>query len=179
MTESNRGFTMKTKKLALYTGVAAIVLAAGATTLAMQANEPTDSSTSMAAAGASGPAITIYKSPNCDCCQSWAEHLDANGFEITIVETDNLNEIKQQYDVPREMASCHTALIGDVVIEGHVPADDIVAYLENPQFNTVGLSVPGMVQGSPGMETGKKEDYQVIAFSANGQQSVFREHNDY
>ena len=170
---------MKTKKLALYTGVAAIVLAAGATTLAMQANEPTDSSTSMAAAGASGPAITIYKSPNCDCCQSWAEHLDANGFETTIIETDNLNEIKQQYDVPREMASCHTALIGDVVIEGHVPADDIVAYLENPQFNTVGLSVPGMVQGSPGMETGKKEDYQVIAFSANGQQSVFREHNDY
>ncbi len=170
---------MKTKKLALYTGVAAIVLAAGATTLAMQANEPTDSSTSMAAAGASGPAITIYKSPNCDCCQSWAEHLDANGFETTIIETDNLNEIKQQYDVPREMASCHTALIGDVVIEGHVPADDIVAYLENPQFNTVGLSVPGMVQGSPGMETGKKEDYQVIAFRANGQQSVFREHNDY
>jgi len=65
------------------------------------------------------------------------------------------------------------------VIEGHVPADDIVAYLENPQFNTVGLSVPGMVQGSPGMETGKKEDYQVVAFSANGQQSVFREYKDY
>ena len=59
------------------------------------------------------------------------------------------------------------------------PADDIVAYLENPQFNTLGLSVPGMVQGSPGMETGKKEDYQVVAFSANGQQSVFREYKDY
>ena len=170
---------MKTKKLALYTGVAAIVLAAGATTLVIQANEPTESSTPMAAAETSGPAITFYKSPNCGCCQSWAEHLDANGFETTIVETDNLNEIKQQYDVPREMASCHTALIGDVVIEGHVPADDIVAYLENPQFNTVGLSVPGMVQGSPGMETGKKEDYQVVAFSANGQQSVFREYKDY
>ena len=124
---------MKTKKLALYTGVAAIVLAAGATTLAMQANEPTDSSTSMAAAGASGPAITIYKSPNCDCCQSWAEHLDANGFEITIVETDNLNEIKQQYDVPREMASCHTALIGDVVIEGHVPADTLLLTWKIPR----------------------------------------------
>ncbi|WP_421840779.1 DUF411 domain-containing protein [Marinobacter algicola] len=147
--------------------------------LVIQANEPTESSTSMASADTSGPAITIYKNPNCGCCQSWAEHLDANGFETTIVETDNLNEIKQQYDVPREMASCHTALIGDLVIEGHVPADDIVAYLENPQFNTVGLSVPGMVQGSPGMETGKKEDYQVIAFSANGQQSVFREYKDY
>ena len=171
---------MKTKKLALYTGVAAIVLAAGATTLVIQANEPTESSTPMAAAETtSGPAITIYKSPNCGCCQSWAEHLDANGFETTVVETDDLNEIKQQYNVPREAASCHTALIGDVVIEGHVPADDIVAYLENPQFNTLGLSVPGMVQGNPGMETGKKEDYQVIAFSANGQQSVFREHKDY
>lgn len=170
---------MKTKKLALYTGVAAIVLSAGAATLAIQANEPTESSTSMAAADTSGPAITIYKNPNCGCCQSWAEHLDANGFETTVVETDDLNEIKQQHNVPREMASCHTALIGDVVIEGHVPADDIVAYLEKPQFNTVGLSVPGMVQGSPGMETGKKEDYQVIAFSANGQQSVFREYKDY
>jgi len=170
---------MKTKKLALYTGVTAIVLAAGATMLTIQANEPAGASAPMVSTGAAGPAITIYKSPSCSCCQSWTEHLDANGFETTIVETDNLNAIKQQYDVPREMASCHTALIGDLVIEGHVPADDIVAYLENPQFNTVGLSVPGMVQGSPGMETGKKEDYQVIAFSANGQQSVFREHKDY
>lgn len=170
---------MKTKKLALYTGVATIVLTAGAATLAIQANEPNESSTPMAAAGTSGPAITVYKSPNCGCCQSWAEHLDANGFETTIVETDNLNEIKQQYDVPREVASCHTALIGDLVIEGHVPTDDIVAYLENPQFNTVGLSVPGMPHGTPGMETGRKDDYQVIVFNANGQQSVFREHKDY
>lgn len=170
---------MKTRKLALYTGVATIVLAAGVATLAIQANEPNESSTSMAAAGTSGPAITVYKSPNCGCCQDWAEHLDAHGFETTIVETDNLNEIKQQYDVPRDMASCHTALIGDLVIEGHVPADDIVAYLENPHFNTVGLSVPGMPHGTPGMETGRKDDYQVIAFNANGQQSVFREHKDY
>ena len=81
--------------------------------------------------------------------------------------------------MPRDVASCHTALIGDLVIEGHVPASDILAYRENPRFNTVGLSVPGMVQGSPGMETGRKDDYQVIAFRANGQQSVFREHKDY
>lgn len=131
------------------------------------------------ATGEAGPAITIYKSPNCGCCQSWAEHLDANGFETSIVETNNLNEVKQSHGVPREMASCHTALIGDLVIEGHVPANDIVAYLENPEFNTIGLSVPGMPHGTPGMETGRKDDYQVIAFSANGQQRVFREHKDY
>lgn len=170
---------MKTKKLALYTGVAAIVLAAGATTLAIQDSASVESTAPLASTGEAGPAITIYKSPNCGCCQSWAEHLDANGFETSIVETDNLNEVKQSHGVPREMASCHTALIGDLVIEGHVPASDIVAYLEDPQFNTVGLSVPGMPHGTPGMETGRKDDYQVIAFSADGQQRVFREHKDY
>lgn len=170
---------MKTKKLALYTGVAAIVIGAGATTLALQADESAQPSGALAQSGETGQAITIYKSPNCGCCQSWAEHLAANGFDTRIVETDNLNEIKQQHGVPRDMASCHTALIGDLVIEGHVPANDILAYLENPNFNTIGLSVPGMPHGTPGMETGRKDNYQVIAFNANGQQRVFREHKDY
>ena len=170
---------MKTKKLALFTGVAAVVLVAGATTLAIQAGESAEPSSSVASTAETGTAITIYKSPNCGCCQDWAEHLAANGFETRIVETDNLNEIKQEYAVPRDMASCHTALIGDLVIEGHVPANDIVAYLEDPQFNTIGLSVPGMPHGTPGMETGRKDNYQVIAFNANGQQRVFREHKDY
>ncbi|HBM49745.1 MAG: DUF411 domain-containing protein [Marinobacter sp.] len=169
---------MKTMKLALYTGIAAVVIGAGAT-LAIQANESDQSSVAQAESGKTVQAITIYKSPNCGCCQDWAEHLAANGFETRIVETDNLNEIKQEYDVPRDMASCHTALIGDLVIEGHVPANDIVAYLEDPQFNTIGLSVPGMPHGTPGMETGRKDDYQVIAFNANGKQGVFREHKDY
>jgi len=169
---------MKTMKLALYTGIAAVVIGAGAT-LAIQANESDQSSVAQAESGKTVQAITIYKSPNCGCCQDWAEHLAANGFETRIVETDNLNEIKQEYDVPRDMASCHTALIGDLVIEGRVPANDIVAYLEDPQFNTIGLSVPGMPHGTPGMETGRKDDYQVIAFNANGKQGVFREHKDY
>ena len=170
---------MKTKKLALYTGVGAILIGAGATTLALQADESAQPSGALAQSGEAGQAITIYKSPNCGCCQDWAEHLAANGFETRIVETNNLNEIKQEYDVPRDMASCHTALIGNLVIEGHVPANDIVAYLEDPQFNTIGLSVPGMPHGTPGMETGRKDDYQVIAFNANGKQGVFREHKDY
>ena len=169
---------MKTMKLALYTGIAAVVIGAGAT-LAIQANESDQSSVAQAESGKTVQAITIYKSPNCGCCQDWAEHLAANGFETRIVETNNLNEIKQEYDIPRDMASCHTALIGNLVIEGHVPANDIVAYLEDPQFNTIGLSVPGMPHGTPGMETGRKDDYQVIAFNANGKQGVFREHKDY
>lgn len=169
---------MKAKKLTLLSGVAAVVLAVGATTLAFQTSEAAEASSAKNSASAE-PAITIYKSPNCGCCQSWVEHLDTHGFETRIVETDNVNQIKQDHGVPREMASCHTALIGDLVIEGHVPADDILAYLENPQFNSTGLSVPGMPHGTPGMETGRKDDYQVIAFSDNGQQRVFREHKDY
>lgn len=170
---------MKMKKLTLSAGLATIVLAAGVTTLALQAGEPAELAAPLVSASEAGPAITIYKSPNCTCCQSWAEHLDAHGFDTSIVETDNLNAVKQEHGVPREMASCHTALIGDLVIEGHVPASDIVAYLENPRFNTTGLSVPGMPHGTPGMETGRKDDYQVIAFSANGQQRVFSEHKNY
>ncbi|PPI83513.1 CopG family transcriptional regulator [Marinobacter maroccanus] len=170
---------MKTKKLALYAGVAAIVVSAGATTLAIQADQSAQTSAALTTSKEIDQAITIYKSPNCGCCQSWAEHLAANGFETRIVETDHLNAIKQQHEVPRDMASCHTALIGDFVIEGHVPANDILAYLADPQFNTVGLSVPGMPHGTPGMETGRKDDYQVIAFNTNGQQRVFREHKDY
>ena len=169
---------MKTMKLALYTGIAAVVIGAGAT-LAIQANESDQSSVAQAESGKTVQAITIYKSPNCGCCQDWAEHLATNGFDTRIVETDNLNEIKQQHGVPRDMASCHTALVDDLVIEGHVPANDILAYLEDPQFNTAGLSVPGMPHGTPGMETGRKDDYQVIAFNANGKQGVFREHKDY
>ena len=146
---------MRTKTPTLFTGMAAILLTTGS------------------AIGVAGPAITIYKNPNCGCCQSWAAHLDANGFETTTVETDNLTKIKQQHDVPRDMTSCHTALIGDLVIEGHVPASDIVAYLENPQAGTIGLSVPGMPHGAPGMETGRKDDFQVIIFSDDGEQDIF------
>lgn len=165
---------MKMKRNPLYTSVISILLATASTFV-----QPVLASPMQGSNDADVRAITIYKSPSCGCCQSWAEYLEANGFETKIVNTNNLYEIKQKHNVPREMASCHTALINDLVIEGHVPASDILAYLENPQFNIIGLSVPGMIQGSPGMETGKKEEYQVIAFSANGQQSVFREYKDY
>lgn len=170
---------MKTKTFTLYTGLAATVFAAGFTTLAISANEPVESQAALASLQQTEKAITIYKSANCGCCQSWAEHLAANGFETRIVETNNLNAVKQEHGVTRDMASCHTALIDGLVIEGHVPAGDILAYLENPQPDTTGLSVPGMPHGTPGMETGRKDDYQVIAFNANGQQRVFREHTDY
>lgn len=124
-------------------------------------------------------AIKVYKSPNCSCCADWAEHLENNGFEVSIENTSNINEIKIQHQVPRNMASCHTGIIDGVVIEGHVPADDIKAYLESHSHpfgdKTLGLAVPGMPHGSPGMETGRQDNYDVMAFTANGKaQSVKR-----
>ena len=94
-------------------------------------------------------------------------------------DVEDMNSVKDKLGVPTELRSWHTATVDGYVIEGHVPANDIVAYLEDPQFNTIGLSVPGMPHGTPGMETGRKDDYQVIAFNANGKQGVFREHKDY
>lgn len=167
---------MKTRNKTIIAGSAALAIGAMTVGFKLQASEP---ATKNAVSGSTAHAITVYKSPSCSCCTGWAEHLERNGFEVNVKDTNNINEIKIKHRVPREMSSCHTALIDGLVVEGHVPAADIVAYLENPQFNTVGLSVPGMVQGSPGMETGTKEDYQVIAFRANGQKSVFREHKDY
>jgi hypothetical protein len=103
----------------------------------------------------------------------------SGGQEIAAMKGCGSMMMKQANDIPRDMASCHTALIDGLVVEGHVPVEDILAYRDNPQLNSVGLSVPGMVQGSPGVETDNKEDYQVIAFNSSGQRSVFREHKDY
>jgi hypothetical protein len=168
---------MINKKVGLISGAVGVVALAAIGATFATGDEPVEQSQRVA--NVDSPAITVYRNENCGCCKSWAEHLEKNGFQVDLVVTTNMNDVKKKYGVPREMQSCHTAVMDDVVIEGHVPADDINAYLEKPVFNTKGLAVPGMVQGSPGMETGRKDDYSVIAFSENGKTSVFREHKDY
>jgi len=115
----------------------------------------------------------MYKSPSCSCCTGWAEHLERNGFDVKIENTNNINEIKVKHQVPREMASCHTAIINGVVVEGHVPASDIKDYLARTTHpftdKSIGISVPGMPNGTPGMETGRQDNYDVLAFAADGQ----------
>lgn len=120
--------------------------------------------------------ITVYKNPNCGCCTAWAVHLRDNGFNVTIEEVNDLNGIKQKYNVPRELGACHTAVINGFIVEGHVPAADILNHLVQPSSDIAGLAVPGMPQGSPGMETGKQDSYSVLAFTADGQ---YREVNRY
>lgn len=121
--------------------------------------------------------IHVYKSPTCGCCDDWIKHLEENGFEVEVTDTNNINPIKIDAGVTRSLASCHTGFVGDYVIEGHVPADDIHRLIaQAPKAR--GLSVPGMPAGSPGMEMGDRKDhYQVLIFNDSGQAKVFSEHN--
>jgi hypothetical protein len=123
-------------------------------------------STASAATGASAAAkrvIQVSKDPNCGCCSGWVEHLRSNGFTATVVDAADMQAVKQRLGVPAEFASCHTAEIAGYVIEGHVPAYAINRLLaEKPQAR--GLAVPGMPIGSPGMEGGTPEAYEVILF---------------
>jgi hypothetical protein len=128
-----------------------------------------------AAALADEPSIAVYKSPTCGCCSKWIEHLEANGFDVEPVDVTDLRLVKSIAGIAPEQASCHTARIGDYVIEGHVPAADIRRLLsEHPDAR--GLTVPGMPQGSPGMESPNPEHYQVLLIGEDGSTSVFAEH---
>ena len=119
--------------------------------------------------------ISVYKSPTCGCCSKWVSHLQQNGFEVETTDLNDLRVIKSMSGIKPEQASCHTAKIGDYVIEGHVPAEDIKRLLsERPQAR--GLAVPGMPKGSPGMEHPNPEHYQVLLLRNDGTTEVFAEH---
>ncbi|NEP19642.1 MAG: DUF411 domain-containing protein [Leptolyngbya sp. SIO4C1] len=120
--------------------------------------------------------ITVFRSPTCGCCGQWAEHMAAAGFTVKDEITEDMEAIKQQYDVPAELASCHTAVVDGYVIEGHIPAADVQRLLaERPEVS--GLAVPGMPIGSPGMESGNyQEPYTVFAFSEADAPVPFQNH---
>ncbi len=124
---------------------------------------------------ASLPLAKVHYDPLCGCCGAWMEHLQAAGFPVEIRETSELNRIKAQLGVPDSLASCHTAEIDGYIVEGHVPEDAIRRLLaERPE--AVGISVPGMPVGSPGMEVeGVEPDtYEVILFGPQGERTFAR-----
>lgn len=124
--------------------------------------------------GTNDLAITVYKSPTCGCCTSWESHISKAGFEVTSRPTDQMSSIKNQFKVPASIQSCHTAVIGGYVIEGHVPAADIKRLLkEKPDI--AGLAAPGMPPNSPGMqpEGEKPSKYDVLSFDRQGKTKVF------
>jgi len=123
--------------------------------------------------------IVVYRSPSCGCCHKWIEHLKKHHFTVKDVVTDDVNILKQKYGVPGEMASCHTAIVDGYVVEGHVPAADIISLLTK-RPKVVGISVPAMPAGTPGMEMGSRKDpFQVISFDTNGKYNDFNSYEDY
>jgi hypothetical protein len=121
-------------------------------------------------AAADDLSIEVYKSATCGCCEQWISHLEENGFSVVSKNQEDMRIIKSKYNIPTGFQSCHTAIINDYFIEGHVPANDIKKLLsERPDIK--GLSVPGMPAGInvPGMETKPtKANYNVHAVSDNG-----------
>lgn len=122
------------------------------------------------------PVVTVYKTPTCGCCSLWVDHLRGDGFRVETVDLDDVSPIKESRGVPAHLGSCHTAVVGDYVVEGHVPAADVRRLLaEAPE--AAGLAVPGMPVGSPGMEHGDHfQPYDVMLIGRDGASSVFAHH---
>ncbi len=118
------------------------------------------------------PAVVVYKTPTCGCCSKWVDHLRDAGFEVETHDLNSLSATKNSYGVQPALSSCHTALVGGYVVEGHVPAEHVKRLLkERPAV--VGLTVPGMPLGSPGMESANPESYDVLTFDRDGKTTVF------
>ena len=122
------------------------------------------------------PIVQVYKSPTCGCCSKWVSHLEEHGFEIKATDVNDINVIKRSYGIPPALASCHTAVVGDYLVEGHVHAEDIIKLLkQKPAIK--GIAVPGMPIGSPGMEGGDPESFDVVSFNAVGETEIFSSHH--
>jgi len=123
--------------------------------------------------------FVMWHSPGCGCCLEWGRRIEAAfGRKLPILEVADMAAVKRAQNVPADLQSCHTARIGNYVVEGHVPPADIKRLIASKSRIVRGLAVPGMPLGSPGMEAGRnREAYKVIAFGAGGRRSTFASHH--
>lgn len=129
----------------------------------------------MLASGAE-PVIEVYKSESCGCCTGWVDHLKANGFDVKVTNVESPSDYRQKFGIPQELGSCHSAKVQGYAIEGHVPAADIKRLLkEKPK--AVGLAVPAMPMGSPGMEGPRKDPYDVLLVQKNGSTATYKHYS--
>ena len=117
--------------------------------------------------------MVVYKTPACGCCDKWVLHLRDKDFDVKVNLVSETKSIRTQVGVPREMASCHTAIVGDYWVEGHVPADLIHKLLTEQPVGIKGIAAPGMPLGSPGMESPKPSKYKVLSVDDNGEVEVY------
>jgi len=123
------------------------------------------------------PLLLVHKTPTCGCCKQWIKHLEKDGFSISIKDHQSLQEIKESYQIKSEYRSCHTGVSKNgYIFEGHIPSKYITQFLSEEHSNAIGLSVPGMPLGSPGMEVeGKFMPYDVLILFKDGTSKVYAE----
>ncbi|NNE88806.1 MAG: DUF411 domain-containing protein [Silicimonas sp.] len=117
--------------------------------------------------------VVVYKTPSCGCCIKWVDHLEDHGMSVSVVNVQTTRGAQSKLGVPPEFASCHTAKVGDYWVEGHVPADLIKQLMAEKPADVVGLTVPGMPIGSPGMEGPNPQEYEILAVAADGSTRVY------
>ncbi len=120
-------------------------------------------------------AVQVFKTPYCGCCEEWMKHMNENGFKTSVRNLNDVSMVRKSLGIPVQISSCHTAKIGKYVIEGHVPAADIKQLL-NEKTDALGLAVPGMPSGAPGMETDNPAPYDTLLVFADGSTRVFARH---
>lgn len=124
-------------------------------------------------AASAGEEIVVYKTPTCGCCNDWVQHLRDAGLEVSVVNVDSTQSIRAEAGVPNRLGSCHTAVVGDYFVEGHVPADLVRGLMTSKPDNLRGITVPGMPIGSPGMEGPNPVEYDVLALDSDGKVFVY------
>jgi hypothetical protein len=119
--------------------------------------------------------VDMYENPSCPCCKNWAAYMRENGYKVNVHNVDDIDAARRKLGMPQKYGSCHTAVIGGYLVEGHVPVSDIQKLLtEKPK--AIGLAVPGMVTGSPGMEGANPQHYNTLLVRSDGSASVYANH---
>lgn len=119
------------------------------------------------------PEVTVYKSATCGCCGKWVDHMRDAGFNVKVRNVPDVSVYKKKFGIPVGVGSCHTAIVDGYVVEGHVPAD-VVRRMLDEKPDILGIAVPGMPIGSPGMEqSGHADSYDVVTIDAEGNTSVY------
>lgn len=126
----------------------------------------------LTASVAGGKHVDFYKSPDCGCCNLYVTYLKRNGFDVSVTNTRDMDEIKERYGIPYDMSSCHTSIVDGYVVEGHIPVEAITQLLtETP--DVVGITLPGMLSGSPGMPGTKRGAFLVRTLLDGGEVGTF------
>jgi len=161
--------------------VAASLLSAAGIYSAVAASSSSAEQVSDAITANSAIPVTVYKDPNCSCCAGWIDHIDKLGFKSTVVHPQDLYAFKDSLNIGSNLRSCHSAVTDNgFVFEGHVPAKYIKQFLKNPPENSIGLTVPAMVVGTPGMEVGDQfRPYKVLTLNSDGTSTAYAEISSY